>query len=117
MKVNRITFDRIKAQYDILKMRDAYISAEQHILQNSINGFADGIGDVVEERIIHDQFGNVTHQAMTMRDLQIEKLESRAIELEKAGREFIKREDYLNVKKAKELWEKIMKQIKNLRSK
>ena len=115
--ISRSRFSKIKLEYDILKMRDAYISAEQHILQNSINGFANGIGDVVEERIIHDQFGNVTHQAMTMRDLQIEKLESRAIELEKAGREFIKKEDYLNVKKAKELWEKIMKQIKNLRSK
>ena len=116
--INRLRFDKIKLQYDILKMRDAYIAAEQHILQNSINGFANGMSeDVVEERIIHDQFGNISHQAMTMRDLQIEKLEQRAAELEKAGREFIKREDYLNVKKAKELWQKIMKQIQNLRSK
>jgi len=116
--INRSRFSKIKLQYDILKMRDAYIAAEQHIMQNSINGFANGMNsDIVEERIIHDQFGNVTHQAMTIRDLQIEKLEERAAELEKAGKDFLEREEYLLYKKSKELWEKLQKQIQNLRSK
>ena len=38
MKVNRITFDRIKAQYEILKMRAAYIAAEKLIIEEQING-------------------------------------------------------------------------------
>lgn len=116
--INRSRFSKIKLQYEILKMRDAYIAAEQHIIQNSINGFANGMdNDIVEERIMHDQFGNVTHKGMTVRDLQIEKLEQRANELEKAGKDFLEREEYLLYKKSKELWEKIQKQIQNLRSK
>ena len=116
MKINIIKFDKIKSKYNILKMRDAYIEAEQYILQNSVNGFANGISEVVEERFVHDQFGNITHQSVTVKDLQIEKLEQRATELEKAGREFMQQEEYLLYKKSKELWEKIMKQIQNLRS-
>lgn len=38
MKENKITFDKIKAQWDILKMSSAYIKAEQHIIQEQANG-------------------------------------------------------------------------------
>jgi len=114
VKVNKIKFDKIKAQYDILKMRAAYIAAEQHIIKNSSSGMADGIAEI---RYEHDMFGNVSAHTLSVRDMQIEKLEEQAANLEEAGRDFMKREEYLLYKKTKELWEKTMKQLNNLRSK
>ena len=35
MKVNVITFDRLKAQWDIMKMTAAYIAAEQQIIKQA----------------------------------------------------------------------------------
>ena len=34
MKINRITFSKIKSQYELLKMRAAYIMAEQTLMQD-----------------------------------------------------------------------------------
>ena len=36
--INRITFDKIKAQFEILKMRSAYIAAEKLLIQEATNG-------------------------------------------------------------------------------
>ena len=36
--VNRIRFGKIYSQWEILKMRAAYIAAEQHIIQEAANG-------------------------------------------------------------------------------
>ena len=38
MKVNRITFDKISAQWDILKMSSAYIHAERQIMDSASRG-------------------------------------------------------------------------------
>lgn len=113
MKVNRITFDKLKAQYEITKMAAAYILAERKIISESSTGMADGMAIEYE----FDPFGNVTaSQPLTVRDAQIAKLEEQCAEMEVAGRKLLEQEKYELMKELKEIYELAKKQLKNLKN-
>ena len=123
MKANRILFDRLKQQWDLLKMKSAYIAAEQEIIQNSSNGMADGISfgnnDIVpEQKVIEffqDEFGNLAAEEVTVKDQQIRKLEQQLKELEETGRKLLEDENYELMEEARELYDITKRQLDKLR--
>ena len=130
MKVNRTRFSNIKLEFEILKMKAAYIAAEQEIIRMSENGMADGIKTVTSsDNIIFegkemdpetfigmemDDLGNA--RSLTVKDLKIRDLEDKLQQLEEVGRELLKEEKYELMQEALELWEKTKQQINNLKS-
>ena len=89
MKINKITFDKIKAQYEILKMRAAYIAAEKLIIEEQINGNdLTGVSTIASfdpmtpeefNKVVADGFGNIRN--VTPKELIKQKMDA----LEKQG--------------------------------
>lgn len=117
MKVNRITFDRLKAQYEILKMRAAYIAAEKLIIQESANG-----NDITGMHINYfepmtpeefhqyetDGFGNIKN--ITPKELIKQKMDA----IEKQGRKLLNEEKYELFAELKEIYEKYKQEYDRL---
>ena len=114
MKINRITFDKIKAQYEILKMSAAYIQAEQMIVKDpNLTGWQIYESkEMSPEEFVMDIFGNVKNV-----DATLTKMEADRDELEKLGTKLLNEEKYEFMQEAKELWEQINKQIKRYKDK
>ena len=65
MKVNKIRFSAIHAQWEILKMRAAYVAAEKYIISeadkgNDITGFDRPMSPEEFNHAEVDEFGNIT---------------------------------------------------------
>ena len=114
MKANRILFDRLKQQYDIIKMKSAYILAEREIVQNpSLTQWEENT-NVEEFHFLQDEFGNIRN--VTLKELQIEKLETQLEELKKVGNELLAEEKYELMREAQELYDITLDQLNKLRS-
>lgn len=118
MKVNRIIFDKIKAQWDILKMRAAYIAAEKLIISEASQG-----NDITGIKIIQefepmtpeefhqyqtDGFGNIKN--ITPKELIKQKMDA----LEKQGRKLLEQEKYELFAELKEIYEKYKQEYDRL---
>ena len=114
MMINRITFAKIKTQWELSKMKAAYIAAERAIVQDaSLTGWENNQDLNAFAGSEMDEYGNVTN--LTVRDIQIKKLEQQLNELEEIGRRLLEQEKYELLKESKEIWEKINQQLNNLK--
>lgn len=118
MKVNRITFDKIKAKWDIRKMRAAYIAAEKYLIQEAANG-----NDITGIQIIEtfepmtpeefhqhetDGFGNIRN--ITPKEL----IKQKMIAIEEQGRKLLEAEKYELFAELKEIYEKYKQEYDRL---
>lgn len=112
MKANRITFDKIKAQYDILKMRAAYISAEEYIVKQAANGIditgMNTIEVISTEEFHTDGFGNM--RMLTPK----EQIKNKMDALEEQGNELLAEEKYELFAELKEIYEKYKQEYDRL---
>ena len=113
MRANRILFDKLKQQYDIIKMKSAYILAEREIMQNPGLTAWQEVSEPQEFHFMQDEFGNIKN--MTVKELQIEKLEKQLEELERVGNELLAEEKYELMQEAKELYNITKSQLNKLR--
>ena len=127
-KVNRIRWDKLKAQFEILKMKAAYIEAEKAIMLNpsltSLNNDLDaGAVQIIQSfqpmspeefaKFETDGFGNM--KGVTIKELQIRELETALEKMEEQGRRLMDQEKYELMEELKELYEQTKKQIAKLR--
>ena len=103
MKVNKITFSKIKTQWELLKMKSAYILAERDIVNDAtLTGWQrnDAIEDdsmtLVDFQGWED--GNVRRMSEEL------KIKKQMEELEEQGRVALDNEDYQKMQILKEVW-------------
>jgi hypothetical protein len=113
MKVNRIRFDRVKAQWDILKMTAAYIAAEQQIIEQSKNqNWGVQVFGPLDAEQLHnfeyDAFGNVKNNSAK------ELIGKKLIKLEEQGRKLLDQEKYELFIELKQIYEKYKKEYDRL---
>lgn len=118
MKINKITFDKIKAQYEILKMRAAYIAAEKLIIEEQINGNdLTGVSTIARfdpmtpeefNKVVADGFGNIRN--ITPKELIKQKMDA----LEKQGVKLLEQEKYELFAELKEIYEKYKQEYDRL---
>jgi hypothetical protein len=116
--INRITFDKVKEQYDILKMRAAYIAAERLIISQAAEG-----NDLTGMHIVEsfepmtpeefhkyetDGFGNIRHKSP--KEVILDKMNDIALKANK----YIEQEKYELVQELKELYEKYKQEYDRL---
>ena len=116
MKANRSRFSQIKQQFELKKMMAAYIGAEQQIIRESSNGMADGIGpEKFHFEFVQGDDGELFVEQMTVKDMQIQKLEDQLAEMEETGRNLMEKENYELLNELKEIYELTKKQLDNLK--
>ena len=116
--INRITFDKLKAQYDILKMRAAYIAAEKLIIEETAKG-----NDITGMQVIQtfepmtaeefhqyqtDGFGNIRHKSP--KEVILDKMNDIAAKANK----YLEQEKYELVQELKEIYEKYKQEYDRL---
>jgi len=110
MKANKITFDRIKAQWDITKMTSAYINAERILIQKASETVETFEPMSPEEFHTYqvDGFGNIKN--LTPKDLIKQKMDS----IEDQGRKLLEQEKYELFAELKEIYEKYKQEYDRL---
>lgn len=106
MKVNKITFDKINARWNIMKMTSAYINAEKILIQQT--AFDSSPIDATEISFVMDEFGN--SRQLTPKELLKIKLD--AFELQ--GTKLLEQEKYELFAELKELYEKYKQEYDRL---
>lgn len=116
--INRITFDRLKAQYEILKMRAAYISAEQYIVQQAAKGMDITGMQTIEEfnpmtpeefhQYETDGFGNIRHSSP--KEVILNKMNAIIAKANK----YLEEEKYELVQELKEIYERYKQEYDRL---
>ena len=116
--INKITFDKLKAQWEILKMRSAYIAAEKLLIQeasegndptgvNAIKVFEPMTAEEFHQYDV-DAFGNIKNK--TPKEIIKEKMEA----LEKQGRKLLDQEKYELFAELKEIYERYKQEYDRL---
>ena len=129
-RITRTRFSKILQQYRLLEMKAAYIAAEREIMQNpSLTQWDEAIefrmkDGSVEFREMNpeeyakvyesDAFGNM--RQVTVKELQIRKLEEQLEQLEETGRKLLQDEKYELMREAQELYDRTLAQLKRLRN-
>ena len=113
MKVNRITFDKAKAQWNILCMTAAYIAAEHRIIEQAKdqNWDVQVFGPMDSEQLHnfeYDAFGNVKNNSA--KELIGQKLDK----LEQQGRKLLAQEKYELFIELKQIYEKYKQEYDRL---
>ncbi len=111
MRVNKIVWDRLNSQWEILKTSAAYIHAEQRIVNeaakgNDITG-ADSMS--AKQHFEFDAFGEPLK-----RKTEIELLDEQMTALEQYGAELLEREDYRKLAEVKKTYEKLIMRWKQI---
>ena len=127
-RCNRSKFASLKQQYELMKMKSAYILAEQAIMKNPSLTSWDEIeirhkdGSVEfhrTEAMDAAQFWTTDSEGelkpLTVKDMQLSKLEEELKQVEEVGRTLLAEEKYELLQEAKELYDKIKRQLDNLR--
>ena len=93
MKVNKMQFAKIKLQFDILKMKAAYIEAEHKLLNEADN------------EVKKEAQWDIFYQSDSMQRpySRMDKI----LALEELGRQALEREDYLEVAAIYKQWKKL----------
>jgi len=119
MKANRILFDKLKQQWDIIKMKAAYIEAEKTLIteaQQEVEWTGSlktiEVFDPMTPEEFHqyqtDGFGNIKN--ITPKDLIKQKMDA----LEKQGRKLLEEEKYELFAELKEIYEKYKQEYDRL---
>jgi len=119
MKVNRMLFDKIKLQWDITKMKSAYIDAERTIMAEVQQGHdLTGSLKVIEtfepmtaeefHQYQTDGFGNIKN--ITPKELIKQKMDS----IQEQGRKLLEEEKYELFAELKEIYEKYKQEYDRL---
>ena len=114
--INRITFDKLKAQYEILKMRAAYIAAEKLIIEEAAKGNdltnTIKIFEPMTAEEFHqyqtDGFGNIRHKSP--KEVILDKMN----DLAATANKYIKQAKYELVQELKELYERYKQEYDRL---
>ena len=116
--INRITFDKLKAQFEILKMRAAYIEAEKLLIQEAADGNdLTGVKVITEfdpmtaeefHQFQTDGFGNIRHKSP--KEVILDKMNKIAADAQK----YLKQEKYELVQELKELYERYKREYDRL---
>jgi len=116
--INRITFDKLKAQYEILKMRAAYIAAEKFLIQEAAQG-----NDITGIKVVQsfepmtpeefnqyetDGFGNIRHKSP--KEVILNKMNDIIAKANK----YLEQEKYELVQELKELYERYKQEYDRL---
>ncbi len=119
--INRITFDKIKAQFEILKMRAAYIEAEKLLIQEAADG--NDLTGITGVKVISefepmtpeefhqfetDGFGNIRHKSP--KEVILNKMNEIAAKANK----YLEQEKYELVQELKELYERYKQEYDRL---
>ena len=130
MKCNRSRFTKIKWEFEMLKMKSAYILAERAIMANpqltgfqdvaeAITGFKFESKQMNPEEFIKiytsDEDGNMVEKSMTIKEMQISQLEGELKEIEELGQKLLSEEKYELMQEAKEMYDRISNQLNKLR--
>ena len=116
--INRTTFNKLKAQFDILKMRSAYIEAEKMIIQQAASG-----NDITSMQVIQsfepmspeefhqyeaDGFGNIRHKSP--KEVILDKMNAIALKAQK----YLEEEKYELLAELKEIYDKYKQEYDRL---
>ena len=116
MKAHRSRFSQIKQQFELRKMMAAYIGAEQQIIQNSSNGMADGMTpEKFHFDFVQGEDGEMFVEQVTVKDMQIRKLEEQLQEMEEQGRKLLENENYELLQELREIYDLTVTQLTKLR--
>lgn len=126
MKINRLQWDKLKPQWDILKMKSAYIEAEKSIVQDpSLTAWQDEMANNIKavgpEEFWREFQGGLVDLNKTPGYVEDAKstermlIREQILEIEEQGRKLLKEEKYELLQEAKEIWEKLQQQLKNLK--
>ena len=110
MMINRIQFDKISTQWEILKMRAAYIDAERLIIEESETGMADGlfVGEMTAKDI-------AAMSNMTIKEAQIHKLERELGIMAQKHKILLENEQYELLAELQDWYDRTLKQLNKLR--
>jgi hypothetical protein len=106
MKVNKITFDKINARWNIMKMTSAYINAEKILIQQTAVDIEQN--NDTEISFIMDNFGN----SRQLTPKEVLKIKLDAFELQ--GTKLLEEEKYELFAELKELYEKYKQEYDRL---
>jgi len=106
MKANKITFDKINARWNIMKMTSAYINAEKILIQQST--FDQDQDNTTEISFVMDDFGN--SRQLTPKEVLKIKLDAFELQAEK----LLEQEKYELLIELKELYEKYKQEYDRL---
>ena len=109
MKANRILFSKLRQQYKILQMKSAYILAEDHLIQDP-----DGVV-VGTERIEVEEFKEFNTKEYRPKKTQILNLEHQIRALQELSNELLVEEKYEEMQEAKEILEKLRRELNRLK--
>lgn len=116
--INRITFDKLKARFEILKMRSAYVEAEKLLMQEAADG-----NDLTGIKVITafdpmtpeefqeyetDGFGNIRHKSP--KEVILDKMNAIALKAEK----YLEEEKYELLAELKEIYDKYKQEYDRL---
>lgn len=114
MLIDKISFSKIKLQYEILKMKSAYIEAERAIIGDpSLTGFKEQKEMTPQDfwDLTNIKPSYVTDAISTERAL----IKAQMHELEETGRRLQDEEKYELLAEAKEIWEKLKQKLNSLK--
>ena len=103
MRVNKILFSKMNAQYEILKMKAAYILAERAIIGDPFM-----TGWQAEPKTPQDQF------IFDNKEVEVDKLLTKMEHLEEQGRIALEEEDYKKLKVLKEVYDILKNKLNKL---
>ena len=104
MRANKMLFSKINAQYEILKMKAAYILAERAII-----GDPTMTGWQAEPKTPQDQFIFDNNK-----EVEVHKLLTKMEHLEEQGRKALEEEDYSKLKVLKEVYDILKNKLNKL---
>lgn len=119
--INRITFDKLKARFEILKMRAAYIEAEKLLIQEASDG--NDLTGITGVKVISefppmtaeefhqyqtDGFGNIRNKSP--KEVILDKMNKIAADAQK----YLEQEKYELVQELKELYERYKREYDRL---
>ena len=112
MRLNRITFSKLKTQWDILKMRSAYILAERSIIESTNKGVditgSDRMSEMGPQEFF--EFESQVFGSKTKREEIIAQMQA----LEDQGRILLDEEKYESLELIKKAWEILNNKLNRL---
>ncbi len=115
MKVNRILFDKLKKQWEILQASAALSHADQKFIEQTEVYFSEnGMDPKQFFEFETDGFGNVRN--VSSNEKEIQRLEAQIKEIEDQSRKLLEEEKYLLLQEMKEIWTILKKKLKTLKS-
>ena len=109
MRVNKILFSKLRTQYEVLKMRSAYILAERDIVTSpELTGWEP---QTPEAHHYSDLEAGLRH---SLKDAEASKLLTKMERLEEQGREALENEDYEKMRLLKQVYDILKNKLNKL---